>query len=110
MLAFGLGTVPALVLVGIAGRSAGHHFLRVAAALAPVALLLNAALLTALPVKALAGLWSPGACGWPECRRGRLNHDGAVAVGGRHKLLLRRHHLDFARPFLGGAPQHAVHG
>jgi len=56
MLAFGLGTVPALVLVGIAGRSAGHHFQRAATALAPAALLLNAALLTALAAKAFAGL------------------------------------------------------
>ena len=51
MLTFGLGTVPALVAVGIAGQAAGRHWQRAVAAAAPVVMLLNAALLTALALR-----------------------------------------------------------
>lgn len=51
MLAFGLGTAPALVVVGIAGHAAGQRWRRGVAAAAPLALLFNAALLTALAVQ-----------------------------------------------------------
>jgi sulfite exporter TauE/SafE len=54
MLAFGLGTVPALVAVGIAGQAAGRRWQRGVAAAAPVVMLLNAALLTALALRGLA--------------------------------------------------------
>jgi uncharacterized protein len=46
MLAFGAGTIPALIAVGLAGR--GLH--RVIAAVAPALMLFNAALLTAMAV------------------------------------------------------------
>lgn len=45
MLAFGLGTVPALLIVGLAGHAAGRRWGRGAAMLSPVLLVLNAALL-----------------------------------------------------------------
>jgi uncharacterized protein len=48
MLAFGLGTVPALVLVGIAGEAAGHAWRRRMALVAPAVMLFNAAVLAAL--------------------------------------------------------------
>ena len=45
MLAFGLGTVPALVAVGIAGQTVGRRWQRGVTAAAPVVMLFNAALL-----------------------------------------------------------------
>ena len=51
MLAFGLGTVPALMAVGIAGQAAAHRWRRGIAAVAPVAMLLNAGLLTVLALQ-----------------------------------------------------------
>ena len=51
MLAFGLGTVPALVAVGIAGQAAGRRWQRGVAAAAPAVMLLNAALLTVLALR-----------------------------------------------------------
>ena len=53
MLAFGLGTMPALVAVGIAGQAAGHRFQRGIAAAAPAVLLLNATLLATLALRHL---------------------------------------------------------
>jgi hypothetical protein len=53
MIAFGLGTAPALVAVGIAGQAAGRRWQSVAAGAAPAVMLLNAALLTALAVRGL---------------------------------------------------------
>jgi sulfite exporter TauE/SafE len=51
MLAFGLGTVPALVAVGIAGLAAGRRWQRAVATAAPAVMLLNAALLAALALR-----------------------------------------------------------
>jgi sulfite exporter TauE/SafE len=51
MLAFGLGTVPALVAVGIAGQAAGRRWQRSVATAAPAVMLLNAALLAALALR-----------------------------------------------------------
>ncbi len=48
MLAFGLGTVPALVLVGIAGEAASHVWRRRMAVAAPALMLFNAVILAAL--------------------------------------------------------------
>jgi hypothetical protein len=48
MLAFGLGTIPALVVVGIAGQTAGQRWQRGMAMIAPVVLLANAVLLLLL--------------------------------------------------------------
>ncbi|HET7883680.1 MAG TPA: sulfite exporter TauE/SafE family protein [Acetobacteraceae bacterium] len=56
MLVFGLGTVPALVIVGVAGQAAGWRWQRKVAAAAPAVMLVNAALLAAL---ALNGLTTP---------------------------------------------------
>lgn len=53
MLAFGLGTVPALVAVGIAGQAAGHRWRRGVATAAPAVMLLNTALLGALALRSL---------------------------------------------------------
>jgi sulfite exporter TauE/SafE len=53
MLAFGLGTVPALVAVGIAGQAAGRRWQRGVATAAPAVVLLNAALLTMLALRGL---------------------------------------------------------
>jgi sulfite exporter TauE/SafE len=53
MLAFGLGTMPALVTVGIAGQAAGRRWQRGAATAAPVVMLLNAALLAVLALRGL---------------------------------------------------------
>lgn len=53
MLAFGLGTAPALMVVGIAGQAAGRHWQRGVAFAAPAVMLLNAALLGALAVQRL---------------------------------------------------------
>jgi sulfite exporter TauE/SafE len=54
MLAFGLGTAPALIVVGIAGQAAGRHWQRGVAVAAPAVMLLNAGLLTALALQRLA--------------------------------------------------------
>jgi uncharacterized protein len=53
MIAFGLGTAPALVAVGIVGQAAGRRWRAVVASAAPAMMLLNAALLTALAVRGL---------------------------------------------------------
>jgi uncharacterized protein len=53
MLCFGLGTVPALVAVGIAGQAAGRRWQRGVAAAAPAVMLLNAALLAVLALRGL---------------------------------------------------------
>lgn len=53
MLAFGLGTAPALIAVGIAGQAAGRRWQRGIAAAAPAVMLLNAALLGALALRHL---------------------------------------------------------
>jgi hypothetical protein len=53
MLAFGLGTMPALVTVGIAGQAAGRRWQRGVATAAPVVMLLNAALLAVLALRGL---------------------------------------------------------
>ncbi len=53
MLAFGLGTMPALVAVGIAGQAAGRRWQRAVATAAPAVMLLNAALLTMLALHGL---------------------------------------------------------
>jgi sulfite exporter TauE/SafE len=55
MFCFGLGTVPALLAVGLFGAAAGHRFRRGLIALTPAVLLLNAGLLTVLGVRLLAG-------------------------------------------------------
>jgi len=55
MLSFGLGTVPALVVVGLFGAAGGHRFRARMAALTPAILLFNAGLLTLLGVRMLAG-------------------------------------------------------
>jgi sulfite exporter TauE/SafE len=54
MLAFGLGTAPALIAVGIAGHAAGRRWQRGIAFAAPAVMLLNAALLAALALQRLA--------------------------------------------------------
>lgn len=51
MLAFGLGTMPALIAVGIAGQAAGRRWQRGVATAAPAVMLLNAALLAALALR-----------------------------------------------------------
>ena len=56
MLAFGIGTVPALVLVGIAGEATGRVWRRRMAWVAPAVLLFNAAVLAALAWQSLAPL------------------------------------------------------
>ena len=53
MLAFGLGTTPALVAVGIAGHAAGRRWQRGVAKAAPAVMALNAALLAVLAVRGL---------------------------------------------------------
>ena len=55
MFCFGLGTVPALVAVGLFGAAAGHRFRRGVTALTPAVLLFNAGLLTVLGVRLLIG-------------------------------------------------------
>jgi sulfite exporter TauE/SafE len=57
MLAFGLGTVPALVLVALAGQAAGQRWQRGVAVAAPVVMLANAAVLSLL---AWQGLFAAG--------------------------------------------------
>jgi hypothetical protein len=54
MAAFGLGTVPSLIAVGIAGHAAGRRWQRAVAAVAPVVMLVNAALLVVLAVRWIA--------------------------------------------------------
>jgi hypothetical protein len=54
MLAFGLGTAPALIAVGIAGQAAGRHWQRAVTVVAPAVMLLNAALLTLLALRGIA--------------------------------------------------------
>jgi sulfite exporter TauE/SafE len=54
MLAFGAGTAPGLIAVGIAGQAAGRRWERGMAAAAPAVMLLNAALLGALALQRLA--------------------------------------------------------
>jgi hypothetical protein len=51
MLAFGLGTAPALIAVGIAGQAAGRRWQRGVSAAAPAMMLLNAALLAMLALR-----------------------------------------------------------
>jgi hypothetical protein len=48
MAAFGAGTIPSLVAVGIAGQAAGHRWQRATASAAPAIMLFNAALLAVL--------------------------------------------------------------
>jgi sulfite exporter TauE/SafE len=55
MLGFGLGTVPSLVVVGLAGQAAGRRWHRVVTALAPAVMLANAALLVAMAWVRAAG-------------------------------------------------------
>lgn len=56
MLAFGLGTVPGLVAVGIAGQAAGRAWHRAVVAAAPLVMLANAALLGGMAWARLAAL------------------------------------------------------
>ncbi len=56
MLCFGLGTVPSLVAVGLAGHAAGRAFHRGVTMLAPAVLLVNAVVLGALAWDRLAAL------------------------------------------------------
>jgi uncharacterized protein len=53
MLSFGIGTVPALAVVGIAGQSAGRRWPRAITTAAPAMMLLNAGLLTILALRAV---------------------------------------------------------
>jgi uncharacterized protein len=53
MVAFGVGTAPAMIAVGIAGHAAGRRWQRGMAAAAPAVMLLNAALLGALALQRL---------------------------------------------------------
>jgi hypothetical protein len=53
MLCFGLGTMPALAALGIAGHSAARHWPRAIAAAAPAMMLLNAGLLIVLAARAV---------------------------------------------------------
>jgi uncharacterized protein len=48
MVAFGLGTAPVLMVIGIAGQAAGRRWSRGVAVAAPAMMVLNAALLLAL--------------------------------------------------------------
>jgi uncharacterized protein len=51
MLAFGLGTVPALAAVGMAGHAAGRHWPRAIVRAAPAVMVLNATLLILLAIR-----------------------------------------------------------
>jgi hypothetical protein len=53
MAAFGVGTMPALIAVGIAGHAAGRKWQAAIASIAPFVLVVNAALLVLLAVKGL---------------------------------------------------------
>jgi sulfite exporter TauE/SafE len=55
MVAFGLGTVPALAAVGVAGQAAGQRWQRAVAVVSPVVMLGNAALLATLALGRLGG-------------------------------------------------------
>lgn len=55
MLAFGLGTTPALIAVGVAGHTAGWRWRRGVAAASPAVMLLNAALLAVLAARSVTG-------------------------------------------------------
>jgi uncharacterized protein len=48
MVAFGLGTVPILVIVGIAGQAAGRRWTRMLSVMGPTLMLLNAGVLLAM--------------------------------------------------------------
>ena len=54
MLAFGLGTAPALIAVGIAGQAAGRRWQRGIAVAAPAVMALNATLLLVLALRGFA--------------------------------------------------------
>jgi hypothetical protein len=56
MLAFGLGTVPGLVIVGVAGHAAGRAWHRGIAVAAPLIMLANAAMLGAMACQRFAAL------------------------------------------------------
>lgn len=56
MAAFGLGTAPALIAVGIAGHAAGRRWQRGMAVAAPAVLLVNAALLAMLALQRLVAV------------------------------------------------------
>jgi sulfite exporter TauE/SafE len=56
MLAFGFGTIPVLVAIGLAGQAAGRGIGFGVTAVAPAVMLLNAALLAMLAVRSLAAL------------------------------------------------------
>jgi sulfite exporter TauE/SafE len=53
MLAFGLGTVPALIAVGVAGQAAAHRWQRGVSLASPAVMLVNAALLLLLAFRNL---------------------------------------------------------
>lgn len=53
MAAFGAGTVPALIAIGVAGHAAGQRWKAAVTMAAPALLLLNAAMLAALALRAL---------------------------------------------------------
>jgi sulfite exporter TauE/SafE len=55
MMAFGLGTAPGLMVVGVAGQVAGQRWQAGVASLAPAVMLLNAALLATLALRSFAG-------------------------------------------------------
>jgi len=55
MLAFGLGTAPALMVVGIAGHAAGGRWRRGVGLVSPAVMLLNAALLAVLAARSVTG-------------------------------------------------------
>ncbi len=56
MVAFGAGTMPSLIVVGIAGHFAGHRLNAVATRFAPAVMILNAAMLTGIGLQRLAPL------------------------------------------------------
>jgi sulfite exporter TauE/SafE len=56
MLAFGAGTMPSLIVVGVAGHFAGHRLNAVATRFAPLVMILNAAMLTGIGLQRLAPL------------------------------------------------------
>jgi sulfite exporter TauE/SafE len=55
MMAFALGTVPGLIVIGVAGQIAGRRWQAGVARLAPAVMLLNAAVLATLAVRGFAG-------------------------------------------------------
>ena len=56
MASFALGTVPILAAIGITGQAAGHRWRALATRVAPVVMLINAAMLTAAALNTLAQL------------------------------------------------------